>query len=169
MAKSSKNKKKQCSRSTSPQVNAPMQRTPSGPKQRPSRVTEAVSTGVRQLVSSGLNALTGRRNQSQNSSVTAQQGDASMTVNASSVDVPNDPSSGTNAMLECGAMDPNVLLLSELGSRAPRFGTNTVLGGSNPTQNIAAIGINPSALPRLNTSDASRHGSIGCPRSDNCS
>jgi len=38
---------------------------------------------------------------------------------------------------------------------------NTVLGGSNPTQNTAVTGINPSALPRLNTSDASEASSVG--------
>jgi len=38
---------------------------------------------------------------------------------------------------------------------------NTVLGGSNPTQNTAVTGINPSAQPRLNTSDASEASSVG--------
>jgi len=162
MAKSLKNKKKQHSRSTSPQVNAPMQRTPSGPTQCTSRVVEAISTGVWQLVSSGSKALTGRRNQSQNSNAMVQQDDASTIVSASSVNAPNDPNSGTNATLvEHGAMDPNALLLSELGSPAPRFGTNMVLGGLNPTQNITATGINPSAPPRLNTSDANEASSVG--------
>jgi len=43
-----------------------MQRTPSGPTQRASRVTDAIRTGMWQLVSSGSKALTGRQNQSQN-------------------------------------------------------------------------------------------------------
>jgi len=161
MAKSSRNKKKQHSRSTSLQVNAPMQRTPSGPTQRASRVVEAISTGVWQLASSGSKALTGRRNQSQSSNAAVQQCNASTIANASSVNVPDDPNLGTNTMLECGAMDPNASSLSELGSRAPRFGTNTVLGGLNPTQNITVTGINPSTPPRLNTSDASEASSVG--------
>jgi len=114
---SSKNKKKQCSRSTSPQVNAPTQRTPSGATQRTSRVADVISTGVRQLVSSGSRALDGRRNQSQSSNAMVQQEDASTTVNASSVNVPDDLNSRTNTMLEYGAVDPNALLLSELGSK----------------------------------------------------
>jgi len=165
MAKSSKNtsnknKKKLHSRSTSPQVNAPMQRTPSGPNQR-SIVAEAINAGVRQLVSSGLKALTGRQNQSQGSNAAAQQGDASTTVNASMVSVPNDPNSRTNTTLEHGAVDPNALLLLELGSRVPRFGTNTALGGLNPTQTTTVTGINPITPPRLNTSDASEPSSVG--------
>jgi len=126
MAKSSKNtsnknKKKQRSRSTSPQVNAPTQRTPNGPNWR-TRVAEAINagvTGVRQLVSSGSKALTGRRNQNQGSDAAAQQGDASTVVNASSVKVLDDPNLRTNATLECGAEDPNASLLSDLGSRVP--------------------------------------------------
>jgi len=90
-----------------------------------------------------------------------QQGDASMIVNASSVNVPDDPNSRTNTTLEYVAMDLNASLLSELGSRTPRFGTNTVLGGSNPTQNTTATGINPSTLSRLNTSDAGGASSVG--------
>jgi len=113
---SSKNKMKQRSRSTSLQVNAPTKRTPSGLTQRASRVADAISTGVRQLVSSGSKALAGRRNQSQSLNATVQQGDASTTVNASSINVPDDPNSRTNTTLECGAVDPNALLLSELGS-----------------------------------------------------
>jgi len=155
-----KNKNKQRSRSTSPQVNAPTQRTPSGRNQR-TRVAEAISTGVRPLVSSGSKALTGRRNQSQGSNATVQQGDASTIVNAASVNVPDDPNSRTNITLECGAVDPNAWLLSELGSPAPRFGMNTVLGGSNPTQNTTVTGINPSALARLKTSDAGEASSVG--------
>jgi len=51
MAKSPKNKKKKHSRSTSPQMNAPMQRTPSGPAQRTTRVVaNAVTTGVQQII-----------------------------------------------------------------------------------------------------------------------
>jgi len=103
------NKKKQRSSSTSPQVNAPMQHTPNGPNQR-TRVAEAINTGVtgvRQLVSSGSKALTGRRNQNQGSDATVQQVDASTVVNASSVNVLNDPNLRTNTMLEYGAEDPN--------------------------------------------------------------
>jgi len=63
-------------------------------------------------------------------------------------------------MLECGAEDPNVSLLSELGSRVPRFGTNTVLGGSSPIQNTTVSGIVPNTPPRLNMSDASGTSSV---------
>jgi len=119
-----------------------------------------LNTGVQQLVSSGLKALTGRRNQNQGSEATVQQGDASTTVNASSVNVLDDPNSRTNTTLEYGAVDPNALLLSELGSRVPRFGTSTVLGGSSPTQNTNVTGIVPNAPPRLNTSDASGTSSV---------
>jgi len=90
-------------------VNAPMQHTPNGPNQR-TRVAEAINTGVtgvRQLVSSGSKALTGRRNQNQGSDATVQQVDASTVVNASSVNVLNDPNLRTNTMLEYGAEDPN--------------------------------------------------------------
>jgi len=123
MAKSSKNtsnknKKKQRSRSTSLQVNAPTQHTPSGPNQH-TRITEAINAGVRQLVCSGSKALTGRRNQSQGSNAAVQQGNTSTTVNTSSVNVLDDPNSRTNRTLEYGAVDPNALLLSELGSRTP--------------------------------------------------
>jgi len=64
--KSSKNKKKQSSRSLSPQANAPMQRTPNAPNgpNRRTRVAKAITvgvTGVQQLVSSGSKALTGRQ------------------------------------------------------------------------------------------------------------
>jgi len=181
MAKSSKksskkkNQKKQQSGSTSPQVNAPTKRSPNGPNRR-TRVADAINagvTGVRQLVSSGLKALTGRQNQNQGSDAMVQQGDASTVVNASSVNVLDDPNLRTNTTLEHGAEDPNTSLLSELGSRTPRFGTNTVLGGLSPTQNnavpgivpstqpSAAPGIIPSAPPRLNTSDASGTSSVG--------
>jgi len=123
MAKSSKNtsnknKKKQRSRSTSPQVNAPTQRTPNGPN-RHTRVAEAINAGVRQLMSSGSKALTVRRNQNQGSDATVQQGDASTVVNASSVNILDDPNSRTNATLEHGAVDLSALLLSELGPRSP--------------------------------------------------
>jgi len=115
---SNRNKKKQRSRSTSPQVNAPTQRTPSGPNQH-ARVAEAINAGVRQLVISALKALTGRQNQSQSSNAMVQQGNASAMVNAPSVNVPDDPNSRMNTTLECRAVDPNASLLSELGSRAP--------------------------------------------------
>jgi len=60
-------------------------------------------TGVRQLVSSGSKALTGRRNQNQGSGATVQQGDASTVVNASSVSVLNDPNwFGLVNLLRCG-------------------------------------------------------------------
>jgi len=74
-------------------VNAPTQRTPNG-LNRHTRVAEAIGagmTGVRQLVSSGSKALTGRRNQNQGSDATVQQGDASTVVNASSLNVLDDP------------------------------------------------------------------------------
>jgi len=62
MAKSSKNtsnKKKIGSKGASPHANAPTQRTPNGPNPR-TRVSEAFSTDVRQLVNSGSKALTRR-------------------------------------------------------------------------------------------------------------
>jgi len=93
----------------------------------------------------------------------AQQGNASTVANASSVNVLNDPNLRTNATLECGAEDSNASLPSELGSRVPRFGANTVLGGSSRTQNTAVSGIVPSTplLVRLNASDVNGTPSVG--------
>ena len=57
-------------------------------------------------------------------------------------------------------MDPNTSLLSELGSRAPRFGTNTTNQFSpiasqavTPTQDTTLPGLNHSTPPRLDASD----------------
>jgi len=150
MTKSPKNKKKQRSRSTSPQVNVPTQRTPIGLMQRTTRVVEAIATGVRQLMGSGSKATSGRRGKNQGSNATVQQGDASTIANTSSVNVPDSNNSGTNTTQECGAVDPNASLLSELGSRTPHFGTKTTNLFSpvtsqvaTPAQNTATPGLNP--------------------------
>jgi len=88
-----------------------------------------------------------------------QQGDASTIVNAPSTSVPDGSNSGTNATQECGLMDPDASLLSELGSRTPCFGTYTTNELSpihnqvtSPTQSIAPPETNHSTLPRLDTS-----------------
>jgi len=59
-------------------------------------------------------------------------------------------------------MDPNASLLLELGSRTPRFGTNTTNQFSpitsqeaTPTQDTTSPGFNPSTPPRLDTSGIS--------------
>jgi len=58
MAKYPKNKKKKRSRSTSPQVNAPTQRTPSGPVQRATRVVaDTITAGVQKMLNSSLKAM----------------------------------------------------------------------------------------------------------------
>jgi len=166
MVKSPKNKKKQHSRSTSLQVNAPTQCTPSGPTQRTTRVVADAITGMRQMLSSGSKAM--QRGKSQDSSATAQQGDASTTAqqgdastiaNAPSAKALDSNNPGTNATQECGVMDPNTSLLSELGSRALWSGTNTTNQFSpitsqvaTPTQDTTLPGFNPSTPPRLDAS-----------------
>jgi len=133
MTKSPKNRRTWRPRSRSPQVNVGTQRTPINPVQNAGRVVaNTVSTGVRRILDSGLKVM--RRSKNRDSNATVQQGDASamtqqdvtsMTVNTPSVSTPDGGISGTNATQECGAMDPDALFLSELGSRAPQFGTNT--------------------------------------------
>jgi len=49
-------------------------------------------------------------------STMVQQGDASTIVNAPSASLPDGSNSGTNTTQEYGVMDPDVSLLSELGS-----------------------------------------------------
>jgi len=92
-------------------------------------------------------------------SIMVQQDDASTIVNAQSTGVPDGSNLGTNTMQEHGVMDPDALMLSELGSRAPRFGSYTVNEFSpvhnqvaSPTQSIVPPEANPSSPPRLNTS-----------------
>jgi len=123
-------KRRSRSRSTSPHTNAPMQRTPAGIVQRTTKVVaNAATTAARQLMSSGTKAM--RRNKSQGLDATAQQGDASTAANAPSASAPNNSgnwvnsNSSTNTTQEYGAIDPNASMLSDLGSRAPRFVTNT--------------------------------------------
>ena len=152
MAKSPKNKKKQRSRSTSSQVNALTQRTP--------RVISNTIAGMQRVLSCGLKVM--RRGKNQDSGATAQQGNVSMIANAPSASTPNNNNSGANATQECRVMDPDALLLSELVSRAPRFGTNTTNQFSpitsqvaTPTQNATLPGVNHGTPPRLNTSGVS--------------
>jgi len=83
-------------------------------------------------------------------------------VNAPSASTPNNSDSGTNRTQEYGVMDPDVSLLSELGTRAPRFETNTTSQFSpitsqvaTPTQDVTPPGVNPGTPPRLNTSGIS--------------
>jgi len=118
--RSNKNKNKQHSRSTSPQVNIPMQHALNGPNQH-TIVADAINAGVWQLVSSGSKALTGRRNQNQGSGATAQQSDASAVVNASSNNVLDDPNSRTNTTLECGAEDPNASIGTRVTNTSIRY------------------------------------------------
>jgi len=65
-------------------------------------------------------------------------------------------------------MDPNASLLSDLGSRAPRFGTNTMNQFSpitsqvaTPTQDTTLPGFNLSTPPRLDTSGISGVTEVG--------
>jgi len=139
-------------------VNVVTQRTPSGAVQNAGRVmAEAVSAGARRTLNSGSKAM--RRSKNQDSDDAVQQGDVSTTVNAQSASIPDGGNSGTNATQEHGAMDPGALMLSELGSRAPRFGSHTVNGLSpihnqamSPAQSTAPSEIDPSAPPRLDAS-----------------
>jgi len=92
-------------------------------------------------------------------STMVQQGDASTIVNAQSTSVPDGGNSGNNTTQEYGVMDPDALLLSELGSRAPHFGSYTANDLSpihnqvaSPTQSIVPPETNPSTPPRLDTS-----------------
>jgi len=94
-------------------------------------------------------------------STMVQQGDASTIVNVPSTDVPDGGNSGTNRTQEHGVMDPDASLLSELGSRTPRFGTCTRNEFSSikdqvasPTQGVVPSEANPSAPPRLDTSNS---------------
>jgi len=147
-----------------------MQRTPSGPVQRATRdVADAITTGVRQMLNSGLKAMQRGKNQGLNATV--QQGDASTIANTSSVKVPNSNNSRTNATLEHGAVNPNASLLSEFGSRTPHFGVNTSQNMSQfshitgqvatPTQGTTPSGHNPSTPPRLDTSGVSSVTEVG--------
>ena len=91
-----------------------------------------------------------------------------MIANTSSADVPDSNNSGTNTTQEYGSMDPNASLLSELGSQAPRFGTNTMNQLSaitsqvaTPTQDTTLPEFNPSTPPRLGTSGISGVTEVG--------
>jgi len=109
-----------------------------------------------------------RRGKNQDSDATVQQGDestmvqqddASTIVNAQSTSVPDGGNLGNNTTQEHSVMDPNSSMLSELGSRAPRFGSYTANEFSpihnqvaSPTRSIVPPETNPSTPPRLNTS-----------------
>ena len=179
----SKNKKKSRSRSTSPHANAPTQRTPAGLMQRMTKVvTNAVTTASRQLLNSGTKAM--QQNKNQGSDATVQQGDVSATANAPSANAPDSNDLGANTTQEHGAMDLcNSSLLSDLGSRTPRFVTNTTsqsspihsgqttahASGAIPPSSQATAhtpsaippGINPSTPPRLNASGISGVTEVG--------
>jgi len=163
MAKSPKHKKKQWSRSTSLQVNAPMQRAP--------RVVSVAIAGMQRVLSSGSKVM--RRGKNQDSGATVQQGDASTIANAPSESTPDINNLGTNMTQEYGVMDPDASLLSELGSRAPCFGTNTMNQFSpiksqvaTPTQDATLPGVNPGTPPRLNTSSISGVTEVGMDQLD---
>jgi len=179
----SKNKRKLRSRSTSPHANAPTQHAPAGLMQRRTKVvTNAVTTASRQLLNSGSKDM--RRNKNQDLDATVQQGDVLATANAPGANAPASNNLGANAMQEYGAMDSrNTSLLSDLGSRTPRFVTNTmsqsspIHSGQTRTHASGAIphssqatahtpsaippGINPSTPPRLNTSGISGVTEVG--------
>jgi len=166
MAKSPKNKQKQRHRSTLPQVNAPMQRAPIAPTQRAPRVVSDAIAGMQQALSSGLKVM-GRGN-NQDLGATVQHGDASMTANAPSASAPDNSNSGADKTQECGVMDPDALLLLELGPRAPRFGMNATnqfspitSQAATPTQDATPPGINPGTPPGLNASGVSSVTGIG--------
>jgi len=111
----------------SPHADAPTQHTPAGIMQRASKVVaNAATAAARQLMSSGSKAMRRNKNQGSDATSMVQQGDASMTANAQGANASNYSNWGVNAMQEHGAMDPNASLLSDLGSRAPRFATNTM-------------------------------------------
>jgi len=148
-------------------VNVVTQRTSSGAAQSSGRVTaEAVSTGVRRTLHSGSKIM--RRGKNQDSDATVQQGDestmvqqgdTSTTVNVQGTSGPDNGNSGNNTTQECGVMDSDTSLLSELGSRAPRFGSYTTNELSpihnqvaSPAQSIVRPETNPGTPPRLNTS-----------------
>jgi len=117
-------KRRSRSRSTSLHTNAPTQHTPAGIMQRTTKVVaNAATTAAQQLMSSGSKAM--QRNKNQGLDARAQQGDASMAANASSANAPDNSNSNANTTQEYGAMDPNASMLSDLGSRAPRFVANT--------------------------------------------
>jgi len=145
-------------------------------------VINAVTTASRQILNSGSKAM--RRNKNQGLDATVQQGDASTIANAPSASAPDNNNLGANAMQEYGVMgDSNASMLSDLGSRAPRFVTNTTSqfspicsgqttthasstappGSQTTTHTPSAIppGINPSTPPRLNTSGVSGVTEVG--------
>jgi len=162
-------------------VNVVTQRTPSGAVQSTGRVVaEAVSTGVRRILHGGSKVM--RQGKNQDSDARVQQGDestmvkqgnASTIVNVQSTSVPNGGNSGNNTTQEYGVMDLDASMLSELGSRAPRFGsytpndlspihnqvaspTQSIVSPENqvvsPTRSIVPPETNPSTPPRLDTS-----------------
>jgi len=131
------------SRSTSPHTNAPMQHTPAGIMQRTTKVVaNAATTAARQLMSSGSKAM--QRNKNQGSDATVQQGDASTAANALSANAPDNSNSSANTAQEYGAMDPNASMLSDLGSRAPRFVANRT---SRSSPSIGSQTTTPAVLP----------------------
>ena len=87
-------------------------------------VTNAVTAASRQMLHSSLKAM--RRHKNQGSDATVQQGNAPTTASAPSASAPDNNNLGANAIQEYGVMDSNASLLSDLGSRAPRFETNTM-------------------------------------------
>jgi len=148
-------------------VNVGTQRTPINPAQNAGRVVaNTVSTGVQRILDSGSKVM--QQSKNRDSDATVQQGDAStmiqqdvtsMTVNTPSISTPDGSNSGTNAMQEHGVMDPDASFLSELGSRAPQFGTNTTNEFSpirnqvtSPTQSVDPSEINLGTPPRLDPS-----------------
>ena len=86
-------------------------------------VANAVADASRQLMNGGLKAT--RQNKNQGWDAAVQQGNVSTTANAPSASAPDNSNLGANATQECGAMDLNVSMPLDLGSRAPRFVTNT--------------------------------------------
>jgi len=130
-------------------------------------MAEAVSTRVRRILNGGSKAM--RLSKNQDSDDTVQQGNVSTAVNAPSASVPDGsaPSAsvpdsgnlGVNATQEHGVMDPDASMLSELGSRAPRFGSCTANDlspihnqATSRAQSIAPPEIDPSTPPRLEAS-----------------
>jgi len=167
MTKSPKNRRTRRPRSRSTQVNVGTQRTPINPVQNAGRVVaNAVSTGAQRTLDSGSKVM--RRSKNRDSDATVQQGDASamiqqditsMTVNTPSSSTPDGGNSGTNAAQEHSVMDPEASFQSELGSRAPQFGTSTTNEFSpirnqvtSPTRSVDPSKINLGTPPRLDPS-----------------
>jgi len=126
-------------------------------------VTNAVATASRQTLSSGSKALCWNRSQGLDAAV--QQDEASTTASAPSASDPGNDNLGTNVTQEHGDVNSNASFPLDLGSRTPRFVTNTgavtttgqfspARSGRTATHAPSAIppGTNPSTPPRLNAS-----------------